>query len=69
MGVGEERRNQLVGQVAERLVVISGHQQRVAGEEGTVVEEGERTLVLEDHMTRLIAGDDLAPRNPGTVDH
>ena len=39
--------------------MIARHEQRVAGEEGTVVEEGERALVLEHEVRGLVTGDDL----------
>ncbi len=57
--VREERTDQFVRQVRERLVMLSRHEQRVSGEQGTVVEEGDRALVLEDHVRRLVTGDDL----------
>ena len=48
--------------------MIAGNEQRVAGEERPVVEEGERALVLEDEVGGLVTGDDLteaAIRVPG----
>jgi hypothetical protein len=39
--------------------VITGDEQRVAGEERPVVEEGERPLVLEDEVGGLVTGNDL----------
>jgi hypothetical protein len=39
--------------------VITGDEQRVAGEERPVVEEGERALVVEDEVGGLVTGDDL----------
>ena len=67
-GAPEERPDQVVGQVGERLVVVTGDEQQVAWEQRPVVEEGERALILEDDVGGLVAGDDLteaAIRVPG----
>src|SRR4051794_2108473 len=60
LGIGEQRLDQLIRQVPDRLVVLAGDEQRVTREERPVVEEGEARLVLEDHVRLLIARDDRA---------
>ena len=57
-GVGEQRLQQVVGQVGQRLVMLPAGSAGVAGEQGAVVEEGERSLVLEHDV-----GIGFPPRN------
>ena len=59
-GVREQRSDQLVRKVRERLVMVAWNEQRVAREERPVVEERDRPVILEDQMSRLVTGDDLA---------
>ena len=61
----EERLDELRRQVVDRLVVVARDEQDVAGEEGAVVEEGERQLVVEHDLGVDLAGDDRAEEAVG----
>src|SRR5207244_1601240 len=50
----------VVGEVEKRHDMAPGHDQHVAWEHRTLVEEGHRHLVVEHDVRRLLAGDDAA---------
>ena len=65
--VAEQLRQQLVGKVAERLVMVARNQQRVAREQRPDVEKGQRVAVLQ-HDARIVrAVHDLTELQPSTV--
>jgi hypothetical protein len=58
--VGEQRADQIGGQLGKRLDVHLRHEQAVAGKEGADVEERHRVLVLENDVRGRAAGRDVA---------
>jgi hypothetical protein len=55
---GEIRLEQLVGQVAQRFEVGARRDQRVAVEDGPVIEEGDRNIVRINDVRRDLPADD-----------
>src|SRR5439155_11356863 len=60
-GPQEERTDARGREVAERLVMLLGHEQAMAGEDGAVIEERDALLVVEDDVA-VPAGHDGAER-------
>jgi hypothetical protein len=60
----EERPDEAHGKLRQRRVVGSRHEQNVAAQERTVVEEGDRQPVLEHHVRRGLAPGDAAEGAP-----
>jgi hypothetical protein len=59
-GVGEERLEEIVGELGEGGHVAAGDEEGVAGEDGAMVEEGQGVLTLQDDMGGLAPFDDVA---------
>jgi hypothetical protein len=58
-GRGEQRLEEVIGQLVEALDVLAGHQECVPGKQGPAVEEGDGVLLIEHDVGTALAGDDL----------
>src|SRR5262249_3786215 len=58
--VREQRSDQLRGNFLDRLVVLTRAEQDVAGEQRTLIEERDRSFILEHDVSGNFLADDLA---------
>lgn len=60
LGVSKERCDEMRGEILQRLIVLLGNQQSMAGKKRTVIQESKRNVVFKNDIARQIACDDLA---------
>jgi len=61
--IGKQRADKGVRQIEERLEVALCDKERVAGKQRTMIQKGQRSLVLEDFEARHDAADDVAEKS------
>jgi len=60
LGITEKWRDERRGKIFERLIMLPGNQQRVAGKKRAMVQKRERDVVFKNDVARHIMRDDLA---------
>ena len=60
LDISEEGRDELRRKIRQRLIMLLGNQQRMAGEKRAMVQESEREIVLKNDVTRQVSPHNLA---------